>query len=39
MHPAVKLNLGGFELRDQPLLRGDPSYGDVIFGRISACQY
>ena len=28
MHPALKLNLDGFELRDHSLLRSDPSYGE-----------
>jgi hypothetical protein len=39
MHPAVKLNLGGFEFCDHSLIRSDPSYGDFIFGRISAHDY
>ena len=28
MHPALKLNLDGFELRDHSLLRSDPPYGE-----------
>jgi hypothetical protein len=28
MHPALKLSLDGFELRDHSLLRSDPPYGE-----------
>jgi hypothetical protein len=28
MHPALKLSLDGFELRDHSLLRSDPLYGE-----------
>ena len=28
MHPALKLSLHGFELRDHSLLRSDPPYGE-----------
>jgi hypothetical protein len=28
MHPAMKLNLDGFELRNHSLFRSDPPYGE-----------
>ena len=28
MHPALKLNLDGFKLRNHSLLRSDPPYGE-----------
>jgi hypothetical protein len=28
MHPALKLNLDGFEFRNHSLLRSDPPYGE-----------
>ena len=28
MHPALKLNLDGFKLRNHSLLRSDPTYGE-----------
>jgi len=35
MHPALKLSLDGFELRDHSLLRSDPPYGEGLWFSLS----